>query len=274
MIADLVSLALEEDVVDDDITTLSLLDFDNPVLADVTAKASGVISGMDVFCDVFRLIDQRVSVDVVKGNGSVVDVGDTVVSVHGLESSILRAERTALNFLQQLSGIATAASFYAAKVKPYGVSLLDTRKTAPGMRYLQKRAVKDGGGLNHRLNLSDMAMIKDNHIKMAGSITAAVKKVAARNPSKKIEVEVRNLEELRETLALSDKIDVVMLDNFALPMVEEAVRICNKQVKLEISGNVTLENIEAKAKTGVDFISVGALTHSFKSLDLSLNIKR
>lgn len=274
LIADLIALALEEDVVDDDITTLSLLEFDNPVPAQVTAKAAGVISGMDVFCRVFDVVDSRVQVEVVKGNGDAVEVGDLVADIRGLESSILRGERTALNFLQQLSGIATAAAKYAARVEPYGVSLLDTRKTTPGMRYLQKRAVKDGGGTNHRLNLSDMAMIKDNHIKMAGSITAAVKAVAAKNPAKKIEVEVRNLDELREALALSDHIHIIMLDNFEPAMVEEAVGICRKRVKLEISGNVTLETIEDKAKTGVDFISVGALTHSFKSLDLSLNIKR
>lgn len=274
LIAELIALALEEDRVDEDITTLSLLELDNSVEATVTAKAAGVISGMDVFCDVFRRVDEHVEVEVVKPNGSTVVVGDDVVRIRGLESSILRGERTALNFLQQLSGIATATALYVAAVKPYGVSLLDTRKTTPGMRYLQKRAVKHGGGTNHRLNLSDMAMIKDNHIKMAGSITAAVRKVAEKNPGKKIEVEVRNLDELREALALYESIDIIMLDNFALDKVADAVGICGKKVKLEISGNVTLETIEAKAKTGVDFISVGALTHSFKSLDLSLNIKR
>lgn len=274
LIADLITLALEEDRVDDDITTLSLLEFDNPVIAEVTAKAAGVISGMEVFREVFRLVDPEVAVEVFKGDGANVTPGDIVVSVHGLESSILRAERTALNFLQQLSGIATATSLYVAKMESSGVSLLDTRKTTPGMRYLQKRAVKHGGGSNHRLNLSDMAMIKDNHIKMAGSITAAVNTVAMKHPSQKIEVEVRNLEELREALAISAKIDIIMLDNFDLPVVEEAVKMCDKRVKLEISGNVTLETIEEKARTGVDFISVGALTHSFKSLDLSLNIKR
>ncbi len=274
LIADIIALALEEDGVDDDITTLSLLDYDNPVVAEVTAKAPGMISGMMIFCEVFRIVDSRVTVEVVKGDGSAVIVGDTVANIRGMESSILRAERTALNFLQQLSGIATSASMYAARLKPYGAVLLDTRKTTPGMRYLQKKAVKDGGGSNHRLNLSDMAMIKDNHIKMAGSITAAVKAVAGKNPGKKIEVEVRNLDELSEALSVASSIDVIMLDNFDLPSVERAVNMCAGRVKIEISGNVTLDNIETKAKTGVDFISVGALTHSFQSLDLSLNIKR
>jgi len=169
-----------------------------------------------------------------------------------------------------LSGIAALTRKFVDKLKPYSASLLDTRKTTPGMRYLEKKAVRDGGGTNHRMNLEDMAMVKDNHIKMAGSISTAVQKIREKSPGKKIEVEVKNLKELEE--ALSMDVDIVMLDNFSTERLKEAVKINNHRLKLEVSGNVSLENIEEKAAAGIDFISVGALTHSFKSLDLSLNI--
>lgn len=274
-----IQLALEEDRVENDVTTNSLLDCDNNVNAHVTAKEEGVISGTGVFTAVFDRVDPSMKVTVVKSDGSTVTRGDLVLEINGKESSILKAERTALNFLQRLSGIATLTRRYVEKLKPFGVTLLDTRKTTPGMRYLEKKAVTHGGGANHRLNLEDMAMVKDNHIKMAGTITDAVRRIKAKFPAKQIEVEVKNLEELDEALALGKDVDIVMLDNFSPHLLQEAVkrnRAVASPVKLEISGNVNLDNITEKAASakGVDYISSGALTHSFTSLDLSLNIVR
>lgn len=266
----IIQLALLEDNVQQDVTTNSLEEFDRPVTARVTTKEDGIISGTDIFTRTFRAVDPNVAVEVLKGDGSAVKKGDVVIELHGMESSILKAERTALNFLQRLSGIATLTKKYVDKLAPFDITLLDTRKTTPGMRHLEKKAVIDGGGTNHRMNLEDMAMVKDNHIEMAGTISNAVKKIRERFPGKKIEVEVKNLEELEEAIALN--VDMIMLDNFTPQLQEEAVRITNRRVKLEVSGNVNLENIEEKAIKGIDFISVGALTHSFRSLDLSLNI--
>ncbi len=267
---EIVLLALWEDKVREDVTTNSLMEYDRKVTAEVTTKEAGVISGIQVFTAAFQTIFPEVSVRVFKGNGCAVKKGDVVLEIEGMESSILKAERTALNFLQRLSGIATLTRKFVDKLKPYSASLLDTRKTTPGMRFLEKKAVKDGGGSNHRMNLEDMAMVKDNHIKMAGTISKAVEKIREKFPGKKIEVEVNNLKELEE--ALSMDVDIIMLDNFSHGLLREAVKINNHRVKLEVSGNVTLENINEKAAAGIDFISVGALTHSFKSLDLSLNI--
>jgi nicotinate-nucleotide pyrophosphorylase (carboxylating) len=198
--------------------------------------------------------------------------GDLVLEITGRESSILKGERAALNFLQRLSGVATLTRCFMDKLQPYRTVLLDTRKTTPGMRYLEKKAVRDGGGSNHRLNLEDMAMIKDNHIAMAGGIRPAVERVRTACPGKKIEVEVKDIPELEAALALG--VEMVMLDNFPPDQVCRAVALNRGRAKLEISGNVTLENIAEKAASGVDFISVGALTHSFRSLDLSLKIVR
>jgi nicotinate-nucleotide pyrophosphorylase (carboxylating) len=267
---EIILLALSEDKVREDVTTNSLMEYDRKVIAEVTAKEEGVISGIEAFTAVFQTIFREVSVRVFKGDGSAVKKGDVVLEIEGMESSILISERTALNFLQHLSGVATLTRKFVDKLKPYSASLLDTRKTTPGMRYLEKKAVRDGGGSNHRMNLEDMAMVKDNHIKMAGTISKAVEKIREKFPGKKIEVEVKNIKELEE--ALSMDVDIVMLDNFSPELLREAVKINNRRAKLEVSGNVTLENIEEKAVAGIDFISVGALTHSFKSLDLSLNI--
>jgi nicotinate-nucleotide pyrophosphorylase (carboxylating) len=268
----IVRLALEEDRVDEDITTLSLADLDGQARAELRAKEPGVISGSEAFALVMHEVDAELAVAVFAGDGCAVRAGDLVLEVCGRESSILRGERAALNFLQRLSGVATLTRLYVAALAPYRAELLDTRKTTPGMRYLEKNAVRHGGGRNHRLNLEDMAMVKDNHIAMAGGIAPAVERVRAAHPGKKIEVEVKNLAELEEALALG--VDLVMLDNFPLDQARAAVAANRGRARLEISGNVTLENIAAKAATGVDFISVGALTHSFRSLDLSLKIVR
>ena len=268
----IILLALAEDRAEADVTTTSLLAFDGPARAEVRAKAMGVISGTGVFIKTMQAVDSALQITVAKADGSSVLPGDLVLEVAGRESSILKGERAALNFLQRLSGVATLTRKFVEKLKPHHAVLLDTRKTTPGMRYLEKKAVRDGGGSNHRLNLEDMAMVKDNHIQMAAGIPAAVAAVRHAFPGKKIEVEVKNILELEEALALG--VEMIMLDNFPLEQVHQAVALNRGRAKLEISGNVTLENIAEKAASGVDFISVGALTHSFQSLDLSLKIVR
>jgi nicotinate-nucleotide pyrophosphorylase (carboxylating) len=268
----IILLALAEDRVEADVTTNALLAFDGPARAEVRAKAVGVISGTTVFEKTMQAVDSTMITTIVKADGSSVLPGDLVLEITGRESSILKGERAALNFLQRLSGVATLTREYCEKLKPYRAVLLDTRKTTPGMRYLEKQAVLDGGGRNHRLNLEAMAMVKDNHIEMAGGIVVAVAAVRQAFPGKKIEVEVQNIRELEEALLLG--VEMIMLDNFSLEIAGQAVAINRGRARLEISGNVTLENIAEKAATGVDFISVGALTHSFQSLDLSLKIMR
>ncbi len=268
----IVRLALEEDRVDDDVTTNSLAGLDGPARAELRAKEAGVISGIEAFTLVLHEVDPELEVAVFAGDGCEVRPGDLVLEVNGRESSILKAERTALNFLQRLSGVATLTRRFVEKLKPSRAVLLDTRKTTPGMRYLEKNAVRHGGGRNHRLNLEDMAMVKDNHIVMASGIAPAVERVRAACPGKTIEVEVKNIAELQEALALG--VELVMLDNFPPELASEAVAVNRGRARLEISGNVTLENIAEKVASGVDFISVGALTHSFRSLDLSLKIVR
>jgi nicotinate-nucleotide pyrophosphorylase (carboxylating) len=268
----IILLALAEDRVEADVTTTSLLAFDGPARAEVRAKAAGVISGTAVFEKTMQAVDDSLQITTVRADGSSVLPGDLVLEVTGRESSILKGERMALNFLQRLSGVATLTRCFMEKLRPYKTKLLDTRKTTPGMRYLEKKAVRDGGGSNHRLNLEDMALVKDNHIQMAGGIAAAVGSVRQAFPEKKIEVEVKNISEFEVALALG--IEMIMLDNFPLDLVCRAVALNRGRAKLEISGNVTLENIAEKAASGVDFISVGALTHSFQALDLSLNIMR
>jgi nicotinate-nucleotide pyrophosphorylase (carboxylating) len=268
----IVLLALAEDRVEADVTTASLLAFDGPARAEVRAKSAGVISGTGVFRETMRRVDPDLRITVARADGSPVLPGDLVLEIAGRESSILKGERAALNFLQRLSGVATLTRAYVEKLKPYRAALLDTRKTTPGMRYLEKKAVRDGGGRNHRMNLEDMAMVKDNHIAMAGGIAPAVAAVRRAFPGKKIEVEVKTIDECQE--ALAQGVDMIMLDNFPDDQVGRAVALSRGRARLEISGNVSLENIAAKAATGVDFISVGALTHSFCSLDLSLNIMR
>ena len=269
---ELIDLALDEDHVNEDVTTNSLKDYDNIVIAEVTAKEQGIISGIDVFCMVFKKIDPDIKIEILKKNGDRVKIKDTVLRITGFEGSILRGERTALNFLQRLSGSATLTGKYIDALKGSSVKLLDTRKTTPGMRYLEKKAVLDGGGTNHRMHLEDMAMIKDNHILMAGSISKAVIKIRENFPDKKIEVEVKNIEEFKEAVKMS--VDIIMLDNFTDNSLIEILNLKRDEIKIEISGNVTLDNIKDKVKEGVDYISVGALTHSYKALDLSLNIHK
>jgi nicotinate-nucleotide pyrophosphorylase (carboxylating) len=268
----IVRLALVEDQARDDITTNSLADLDGRACAELRAKEDGVISGIEAFVATMHEVDPGLEVEVFRGDGCAVAPGDLVLEVRGRESSILKGERTGLNFLQRLSGVATLTRCFVEALRPYRAALLDTRKTTPGMRFLEKNAVRHGGGRNHRLNLADMAMVKDNHIAMAGGIAPAVTRVRAAHPGKAIEVEVKDLAGLDEALALG--VEMVMLDNFTPEQAAAAVARAGGRTRLEISGNVTLENVVAKAASGVDFVSVGALTHSFRSLDLSLKIVR
>ncbi len=266
----IILLALEEDEVINDVTTNSLSEFDSDIMAVVIAKEDGVISGTGMFISTFTEVDPSVKVTVLKDDGSEVFKGDITIELAGPKTSILRGERTALNFLQRLSGIATLTKKYTDLIKGSGITLLDTRKTTPGMRYAEKKAVMDGGGTNHRMNLREMAMIKDNHIRMAGTISKAVDMIRKRSPGTRIEVEVTGIDELKE--ALSKNVDIIMLDNFDTTLLDEAVDLKEKGIKYEISGNVTLDNIKTRIHKGIDFISSGSLTHSFKSLDLSLEI--
>ncbi|MEN8222559.1 MAG: carboxylating nicotinate-nucleotide diphosphorylase [Acidobacteriota bacterium] len=266
----IILLGLDEDEVRKDVTTNSLSEYDSDITAVVIAKENGVISGTGMFRSTFAEVDPSVLVTILKEDGTEVFKGDITIELAGPKTSILRGERTALNFLQRLSGIATLTKKYTNIIKGSGITLLDTRKTTPGMRYAEKKAVKDGGGTNHRMNLHEMAMIKDNHIRMAGSISKAVDMIRKNSPDTRIEVEVTSIDELKE--ALSKKVDIIMLDNFDTDLLDEAVALKEKGVKYEISGNVTMDNIKSRIHKGIDFISSGALTHSFKSLDLSLEI--
>ena len=264
----LIELSLSEDIRHGDITT-DFLDLKNKkIKAVLKAKETGVLAGLEVAFQVFSAIDEKTKCKALKKDGDFLKKNDIIAEISGYSSSVLKAERVALNFLQRLSGIATLTNRFVQKIYPYKAWLLDTRKTTPLLRELEKYAVRIGGGFNHRFGLYDMIMLKENHIKSAGSITEAVKRVKAKNTSYKIEVEVTNSRELDE--AVKAGADRVMLDNMGVPEMQKAVEEYSGKVELEASGNVKLDTIEEIAKTGVDFISCGALTHSYKSLDISL----
>ncbi len=274
-IKELIKLSLEEDLKTGDITTEYLKLGPKEALAFIVAKEVGILAGLDVVQQVFNFKDPNVHIVSYKKDGDKVAPGDEIIKVSGTAENILKSERVALNFLQRLSGIATLTNRMADLISPYGVKLLDTRKTTPLFRELEKYAVKVGGGYNHRFGLYDMVMLKDNHIEAVGSITEAVKRVKQHNLNYKIEVEVKDLQELMEALKCS--VDRVLLDNMSIDELYKAVDTINQdreksgfKVEAEISGGVNLENIEAYAQTGVDFISTGAITHSAKSLDISL----
>ena len=270
LIEKIIDLAIEEDVNSGDITTDSLIPEDSQALAEMTAKADGVVSGLDVARRVFEKFDSNIKWKPYLNEGDKVAKGDKIVSVEGSYRALLTAERTALNILQRMSGIATSTSHYVAELSGTNTKLLDTRKTAPGMRVLDKMAVKAGGGENHRMGLYDMALIKDNHIKVAGGIAYAVKQVRSAVKNITIEVEVTNLEEARE--AIDAGADIIMLDNMSNDLMREAVKLIDGRAKTEASGNMSLMRIKEVASTGVNFISVGALTHSVTALDISMNI--
>jgi nicotinate-nucleotide pyrophosphorylase (carboxylating) len=274
-IDDIIKRALKEDIKSGDITTLATIEPGVKAKAEFLAKDSGIIAGLETGARVFSLVNPELKFVAYTADGAKVHKGDIVASVEGSAAAIITAERTALNFMQRMSGIATAANKYAKLVSHTKAVILDTRKTVPGLRTLDKIAVKTGGGVNHRIGLYDMFLIKDNHIAVAGSVTRAIeacRKYASENKLDcKIEVETKNIEEVQEALVC--KPDIIMLDNFSVGDMKKAVEIINGASRVEASGGVNPESVRAIAETGVDFISVGALTHSVKALDISLNIK-
>lgn len=268
---DLIKSALKEDINYIDITTDNLIPQEQEGEAKFLAKAEGVLCGIDVAIRVFTLIQPDFQYEIFINDGEYVKKGDIIATVKGKTRTILKGERTALNLLQHMSGIATMTNRIVKIVEGTNASIADTRKTLPGLRPIQKYAVTVGGGKNHRYNLSDAAMLKDNHIDAGGGITGAVKKLRSKlGHMAKVELEVRNLEELKE--ALSVDVDVIMLDNMDNETMKKAVEITNGKALLEASGGITEETIRGVAETGVDIISIGALTHSVKAFDISLKI--
>ena len=269
----LIDLALDEDQVYNDLTTDSLIDPKVVGTARFISKQSGVLAGIYVASEVFRRIDPSIKLEIHIDDGNEVQPGSMLAEVFGKAGTILRGERTALNFLQHMSGISTETSKYVNAIKDYKALVLDTRKTIPGFRMLDKYAVKMGGGENHRLNLADGILIKDNHIailKDSNMNLSDIVNISRQNTitPNKIEIEVTNLSQLED--ALLGKPDIILLDNMSIEDMRKSVKIVNGKLLLEASGNVTLENIARIAETGVDLISVGALTHSSKALDISL----
>lgn len=265
--------ALEEDIGAGDVTTNSVLLPDLRLTGQIVAREEGIVAGLEIAGLVFGLVDDRIALTFHVADGDSIVAGQTLAEVRGPGIGILSAERVALNFLQRMSGIATLTHQFVEAVKGSKAIILDTRKTAPGLRLLDKLAVKLGGGQNHRFGLYDMVLIKDNHIAAVGSITQAINKVRAGIGKRlAIEVEVKSMAEFQEALALRP--DRIMLDNMSLQDMSRAVALAASQVELEASGNVTLENVTDIAATGVDFISIGALTHSARALDISLEITK
>lgn len=268
----LIKTALLEDINYCDVTTDYLIPAEQIGKGRLVAKAEGILCGVEVAARVFELIDSDIKIEILIKDGESVKYGDEIMRLEGRTASLLKGERTALNLIQHMSGIATAANQATKLVEGTNASIADTRKTLPGMRPLQKYAVMTGGAKNHRYNLSDAAMLKDNHIDAAGGITAAVTALRKKiGHMTKIEVETRNLDELKEALAVGA--DIIMLDNMSPELMKEAVEITNGRAVLEASGGITNETLRAVAESGVDIISIGALTHSVKAFDISMYIK-
>ncbi len=270
----IIKSALKEDIGPGDITTNAVIKKSKKAVGKFLVKADGVIAGLKVARKVFQIVDPKVIFKILIKDGSFVKQGDVAAIVSGSAKSILTAERTALNFLQRMSGIASMTKLFTEEISHTNAKLIDTRKTVPGLRLLDKMAVKTGGGENHRMGLYDMFLIKDNHIEVAGSITNAVNdcvQYQKKNKTKyKIEVETKNPLEVEE--ALKTDADIIMLDNFEIDEMKKAVQLINGKCKTEASGGVNLETVKLIAETSVDYISVGALTHSVKALDISLEI--
>jgi len=267
----IIEAALAEDIGTGDMTTQATVDPNKKGRAVAVAKDDFVVAGLNVFEAAFKSLDRSISVRKNIGEGCRVRKGTVIACVTGRLSNILQAERVALNFLQRMCGIATLTAKYVEAVRGTKTKILDTRKTVPGLRILDKLAVRLGGGTNHRIGLYDGVLIKDNHIEAVGSIAAAVaaQRRFLRRPLK-IEVETRNMREVKE--AMSSGADIIMLDNMTVPLMRKAVDFVAGRALLEASGNVTLERVAAIAATGVDFISVGELTHSVRAADISLKI--
>lgn len=275
----LIDRALWEDIGPGDVTSQVVVNRDLKGTAIILVKEKGILAGLKIAQKIFKKVDPDLKFNAFKRDGDRIKPQDKIASITGNIRNILKGERTALNFLQQLSGVATYTSSFVNKIKGISVEILDTRKTVPGLRALQKYAVKLGGGHNHRMGLYDMILIKENHIRTAGGITEAIKramsfskkKLKTRNP--KIEVETKTLKEVEKAAQMG--VDMIMLDNMSLPQIRKAVKIArsfDKNIKIEVSGNIGLNQVRQIAKTGIDFISVGGLTHSAKALDFSLKV--
>jgi len=275
LINKLLDLGIEEDINTGDITTESIIPESMNAVATMTAKQDGVISGLEIVKMVYDRFQNDVIFTPYFNDGDFVRKGDVILKVEATYPTLLRGERLSLNIFQRMCGIATETAKYVKELKGTDTQLLDTRKTAPGLRVLDKLAVKHGGGTNHRMGLYDMAMIKDNHIKMAGGIAKAVEQVRSKIADGiKIEVETTNLDEVRQ--AIEAGADIIMLDNMGNEMMAQAVSIikaAGKDIKTEASGNMSIPRLLEVAATGVDFISVGALTHTVKGMDISMNIQ-
>ncbi len=263
-----VKRALAEDIGAGDITTVYLKFGDMAGEAELIAKDEGIIAGLPVAEAVFRTIDPNMEFNTIVEDGAQVRKGTKIATIRGRAASLLSGERVALNFLQQLSGVATYTFMFVRAVKGSKAVIKDTRKTSPGMRALEKYAVRMGGGTNHRLGLNDAILLKDNHIDLAGGITEAVRRVRESNDKIIIETETRDMDEVRE--ALDAHVDIIMLDNMSLQQIEDAVELIGGKAVVEVSGNVNLLNVTHIASLGVDVISVGAITHSPDALDISM----
>ena len=270
----LIRAALDEDLGTGDVTSTYFIPEAARSKARIIAKEAGVLSGLEVALAVFREVDKGMGVWSDRKDGSAFEIGDVILEIEGRTRSVLSAERTALNFLQRLSGVATTTRRYVQAVQPHPVKLLDTRKTTPGWRLLEKAAVKDGGGTNHRMGLYDQVMVKDNHLMACpklDDLQDAINRVLKDRPGIKIQLEAATLEQVADFLALKG-VDMILLDNMTVDDLRRAVKINEGRLFLEASGGITLDTIKEVAATGVDAISVGALTHSSKAVDLSLDV--
>jgi len=271
----LIELALAEDIGPGDVTAEYFIAADRRARAMVTARTKGVVSGVELAARVFKQVDAALKVECLIPDGSQVSEGAILIQVEGLARSILTAERTALNFVQRLSGVATLTARHVAEIKDTATRILDTRKTTPGYRYLEKQAVLDGGGHNHRMGLYDRAMVKDNHLVTDGgleALQAAILKLKKEKPGVEVELECDRIDQVRDFLTL-EGVDYLLLDNMSPALMREAVELRGDRAKprMEASGGITLERLKDIAASGVDFISVGALTHSAPSLDIGLD---
>lgn len=272
-IAELIKQAFKEDLGDGDHTSLAIIPEFATGKVELLAKDNGIVAGVEVAKMVFKELDNTLKVNVIINDGSTIKPGDVIMTVEGSSRSLLSAERTALNFIQRMSGIATFTNIVVDQIAGLNTKLLDTRKTTPNNRVVEKLAVRIGGGTNHRFGLYDMIMIKDNHVDFAGGIKNAINStneyLLEKGKKLKIEIEVRNFDELNEVINKGG-VDRIMLDNFSPEDLKKAVELINNRYETEASGGITIDTIRDYAVTGVDFISVGALTHQIKSLDLSL----
>jgi len=266
----LIEVAYLEDSPYGDLTSELVIPKTKRAMANFIAKEPLVLAGMPYVTETFAFMTNEFDLEVFKNEGDTCSRGDVIAKVEGLATDLLRAERIALNLLQRLSGIATLTRAYIDRVKGLPVKIVDTRKTTPGMRLMEKYAVKIGGGSNHRFGLSDGILIKDNHIKAAGSITEAVRLARRSHHLLRIEVEVSEMDQVKEALDVG--VDVIMLDNMDIDKMREAVHFINKRALVEASGGVNLDNVRAIAETGVDIISIGAITHSARAVDISMKV--